>query len=202
MLTFDHFAVTATTLDAGARWVETALGVTLAGGGKHALMGTHNRLLALGDIYLEVIAIDPEATPPSRPRWFDIDRFTGAPRITTWIARTDDLDAALAGSPEGTGSPVSFARGNYRWQMAVPDDGILPFDSAFPALIHWQTPQHPTQSLPDVGIRLKTLTIAHPQAQALRAALALHDPRVHIIQGPHKAMNALFSTPSGDRSLP
>ncbi len=202
MLTFDHFAVTAATLEEGVDWVEAALGVKLAGGGKHALMGTHNRLLGLGDIYLEVIAIDPEGTPPSRPRWFDIDRFEGPPRLTTWIARTDDLAAALAASPKGTGTPVSFARGDYRWQMAVPDDGILPFDSAFPALIHWQTPLHPTQSLPDVGVRLKTLTIAHPQAAALRAALALQDPRIQIVQGPQKAMTAIFTTPSGDRSLP
>ena len=202
MLTFDHFAVTAATLEEGVDWVEAALGVKLAGGGKHALMGTHNRLLGLGDIYLEVIAVDPEGTPPSRPRWFDIDRFEGPPRLTTWIARTDDLAAALAASPKGTGTPVSFARGDYRWQMAVPDDGILPFDSAFPALIHWQTPLHPTQSLPDVGVRLKTLTIAHPQAAALRAALALQDPRIQIVQGPQKAMTAIFTTPSGDRSLP
>lgn len=202
MLTFDHFAVTAATLDDGVAWVETALGVKLAGGGKHALMGTHNRLLGLGDIYLEVIAIDPDAPPPDRPRWFDIDRFTGAPRLTTWIARTDDLHSALAASPPGTGIPTAFARGDYRWQMAVPADGILPFDSAFPALIHWQTPLHPTQSLPESGIRLKTLTIAHPKAQALRAALPLQDPRIQIVQGPAKAMTAIFHTPNGDRSLP
>ncbi len=202
MLTFDHFAITATTLDEGVAWVEAALGVKLAGGGKHALMGTHNRLLGLGDLYLEVIAIDPEGTPPSRPRWFDIDRFRGPPRLTTWIARTDDLGEALAASPKGTGTPVSFTRGDYRWQMAVPDDGILPFDSAYPALIHWQTPLHPTQSLPESGVRLKTLTIGHPQAEALRAALPLQDPRSHIIQSSEKAMTATFSTPSGDRSLP
>ncbi len=202
MLTFDHFAITATSLDEGTQWVESALGVKLAGVGKHAMMATHNRLLGLGDIYLEVIAIDPEAAPPSRPRWFDIDRFAGPPRITTWIARTDDLDAALAASPKGSGTPVSFARGDYRWQMAVPADGILPFDSAYPALIQWQTTLHPTQSLPDLGVRLKTLTITHPQAATLRASLPLTDPRVHIVQGSEKAMTATFHTPQGDRSLP
>ena len=60
MLTFDHIAITATTLQEGVDWVEAALGVTLAGGGKHNLMATHNRLLGLGDLYLEVIAIDPD----------------------------------------------------------------------------------------------------------------------------------------------
>ena len=53
--------------------------------------------------YMEVIAVNPAAPPPGRPRWFDLDRFTGAPRITNWILRCDDLDAALSLAPPGTG---------------------------------------------------------------------------------------------------
>ena len=66
-LAFDHIAVSARTLQEGVDWVEQALGVTMAGGGQHPLMATHNRLLGLGDLYLEVIAIDPTGTPlPNR----------------------------------------------------------------------------------------------------------------------------------------
>jgi len=73
MLTFDHLAVSALTLDEGVAHVESALGVALQGGGQHVKMGTHNRLLALGDLYLEVIAPDPGLPRPDRPRWFDLD---------------------------------------------------------------------------------------------------------------------------------
>ena len=59
-------------------------------------MATHNRLLGLGDLYLEVIAADPSAPRPAWPRWFDLDRFTGAPRLTNWICACDDLEAAVA----------------------------------------------------------------------------------------------------------
>ena len=201
MLTFDHIAISARTLEEGVEWVESALGVKLAGGGQHPLMATHNRLLSLGDIYLEVIAIAPSGTPPGRPRWFDLDRFEGAPRLTNWIARSDDLEADLALCPPGTGTPIALARGDYRWKMAVPDDGILPFDSAFPALIQWLNALHPTQALPESGVRLKRLTIAHPQAQALRAALPLTDPRISIVEGPAKRLSATFQTPHGERSL-
>lgn len=202
MLTFDHIAVSSLTLDEGVDWVEARLGVTLAGGGKHPLMATHNRLLGLGDVYLEVIAIDPEGAPPGQPRWFDLDRFQGPPRLTNWVARSEDIDADLAASPRGTGLPLSLARDDYRWKMAVPADGILPFDGGFPALIQWLTPLHPTQTLPDVGVRLKTLTIAHPQAAALRAAVSVTDPRIIFVPGAEKAISALFHTPHGDRSLP
>lgn len=203
MLTFDHLAVTAETLDAGVAAVEAALGVALAGGGKHPHMATHNRLLGLGDLYLEVIAADPDAPRPAWPRWFDMDNFTGRPRLTNWIARCDDLDAVLAAVPPGCGTPVSLQRGDYRWQMAVPADGTLPFDSCFPALIHWQGTLHPAQALPDAGLRLTRLEVAHPGAAALRAVLAplFDDPRVVFVDGPEKAMRASFSTPHGTRVL-
>ena len=202
MLALDHLAISAETLDAGVAAVEAALGVRLAPGGQHPHMATHNRLLNLGDIYLEVIATDPDAPAPPWPRWFDLDNFTGPPALTNWVARSDDLGADLAQCPPGTGTPVALARGLYAWTMAVPADGKLPYDGAFPALIQWQPPHHPTQTLPDPQIRLTLLEIAHPQALALRAALHLSDSRIQITQGPAKALRATFTTPHGPRHFP
>ncbi|MFN4192610.1 MAG: VOC family protein [Tabrizicola sp.] len=202
MLALDHLAVSALSLEEGADWVEQALGVPLAGGGKHPHMGTHNRLLSLGDLYLEVIAIDPAAPRPVHPRWFDLDRFRGPPRLTNWICRTDDLDSALAEAPPGTGTATDLQRGDYRWRFAVPATGRLPFDDRFPALIQWQGELHPARTLRDHGIRLTGLEITHPEAQALRDALAgLSDPRVVVELGPYHALRATFSTPNGPRVL-
>ena len=203
MLVFDHLAVSALTLEEGVEAVEAALGVPLQAGGQHPHMATHNRLLALGDLYLEVIAPDPSQPKPLWPRWFDLDRFTGPPRITNWITRCDDLAAELAASPADTGTPVALSRGDYRWQMAVPADGILPFGGAFPALIHWQGTAHPAQALSDRGVRLLRLEIGHPDAAALRGALAgrLSDPRIALVSSPEKIMRATFSTPHGPRAI-
>ncbi len=202
MLALDHIAISARTLEAGADWVEQALGVPLAGGGKHPLMGTHNRLLSLGDLYLEVIAIDPDAPKPAHPRWFDLDHFRGPPRLTNWICQTDDLDAALASAPQGTGTATDLQRGDYRWRFAVPATGMLPFNNCFPALIQWQGELHPAKSLRDHGIRLTRLEITHPDAPALQAALkGLTDPRVIVAHGPYHALRAAFDTPHGPRVL-
>jgi hypothetical protein len=202
MLRLDHLAISATRLDEGVALVEDLLGTPMGGGGKHAAMGTHNRLLGLGDLYLEVIAIDPEAPAPGRPRWFDLDRFSGPPRLTNWIVACDDLDAALADSPPGWGAPMSLARGDYSWQMAVPNDGRLPFDNCLAALIRWEGSLHPAPALPDHGLRLALLEIAHPDAAQLRKALAgLADPRVILTEGA-PAMRATIETPKGPRSLP
>jgi hypothetical protein len=203
MLRIDHLAVVAERLEDGVAAVETLLGVPMAGGGKHPLMGTHNRLLSLGDLYLEVIAADPDAPHPGRPRWFDMDRFHGTPRLTNWIAACDDLAAEVALGPEGIGEPISLSRGDYRWQMAVPPDGRLPFDGAFPALIRWEGTAHPAPALPDHGLRLTRLEIGHPAAQDLTAALKgrLVDARVKIIPADRVTLRATIDTPTGSRVL-
>jgi hypothetical protein len=201
-LALDHIAISAATLESGTNWVEAALGVPLAGGGKHPHMGTHNRLLSLGDLYLEVIAIDPAAPKPAQPRWFDLDRFLGPPRLSNWICRTDDLDAALAAAPPGAGTATDLQRGDYRWRFAVPATGRLPFDDCFPALIQWQGDLHPAKSLRDHGIRLTRLEITHPDAAALQVALSgLDDPRISLSPGPYPALRATFATPNGPRVL-
>ena len=201
---FDHIAVAAETLHDGAAAVEAALGVPLDPGGAHALMGTHNRLLALGPgAYLEVIAIDPAAAAPVHPRWFDLDRFAGPARPQCWIARADDLDRALAVAPPGTGRPLEFARGDLRWRMAVPEDGRLPFDNRFPALIEWQGGASAADRQTDVGCRLERLVLIHPQPGALQAALKplIDDPRITVEHGAQKAMRAVIRTPHGLREL-
>jgi len=195
---FDHLAVSAGSLDQGALAIEAALGMSLEPGGKHPFMGTHNRLLSLGpEEYLEVIAVDPGAPRPDRPRWFRLDRFSGPPRVTNWILRTDDLDASLAAAPPGVGRPVHLDRDPYHWRMSVPDDGALPFDDAFPALIEWQGGRHPARDLPDRGCRLVRLEIAHPMSDRLRAALSFSDRRVSFVTGP-KAIRAKIATPHGE----
>lgn len=202
-LALDHIAVAAGTLAEGVAWVEDRLGIAMAGGGQHPRMGTHNRLAGMGELYLEAIAVDPGAAAPAHPRWFDLDRFTGPPRLTNWILRTDDMAAALAEAPPGAGRVLDLARGDLSWQMAVPEDGILPLGGAFPALIRWQGALHPAPLLPDSGLRLHRLEIATPHAAALTAALAgrLADARVVITPGPALALRAEIDTPHGRRVL-
>jgi hypothetical protein len=180
----DHLVVAARTLDEGAAWIESKLGVAMAGGGKHALMGTHNRLLRLdAGRYLEVIAIDPQASAPSRPRWFELDtpamqaRLTQGPQLIHWVERTDDIEVELRDYPE-TVEVLSFSRGPYRWRMGVARDGSLPAHGAIPTLIQWEGSLHPWSSLPDSG-----------------CALAAFSPA----QG---ALSAGISSPAGVRTLP
>lgn len=196
----DHLAVAGETLEAVVAHVEEALGLRLQPGGQHQVFGTHNYLLGLADgLYLEAIAIDPEAEPQRSPRWFDLDRFSGAPRITNWICRCSDMTDVLASLPGGVSTPVALTRGDLRWDMAVPADGILPFDNMFPALIEWHS-AHPSPLLTQQGCALERLVVAHPEAAALRDLLPLQDARL-VFETGAPGFEASFATPHGKRVL-
>ena len=78
MIELDHLAVAGESLKAASDLAAQVLGVPLQPGGAHAVFGTHNHLLGLGDaLYLEAIAVDPDAPAPAYARWFDLDRFNG-----------------------------------------------------------------------------------------------------------------------------
>lgn len=194
----DHLAVAAATLEEGAEWVGDQLGVRPGPGGEHAVMGTHNRLMSIGPgVYLEVIAVDPDAPPPGRPRWFGLDHFSGPPRLTAWVVRTEDLEAALAVAPPGSGTPLDVSRGAYSWRISVPDDGLLPLDGVAPALIQWIGGGHPCDTLPPNDLRLSHLEVAHP------ARLAERLPRVdgtRYVRGAPR-LRAILDSPEGEREL-
>jgi hypothetical protein len=164
-------------------------------------MGTHNRLLSLGrETYLEVIAIDPEAPAPGRARWFGLDGFSGAPRLSHWVMRVPDLAAALATAPAGAGVAAAFERGPFRWRFAVTASGCQPFDDVYPALIEWQGTAHPAGGLTDRGCRLLRLTCRTPNPAALRAALPGGNGRMVIERGA-PGLRALIAAPQGERWL-
>lgn len=199
----DHIAVSGETLVAAVDAVETALGVSMQTGGQHAVFGTHNALLGLADgLYFEAIAIDPQAAQPARARCFNLDNFKGQARLTNWICRTDDMASSLDRLPEGVGPPVALQRGDFRWLMSAPENGLQPFDDLHPTLIQWQSPVHPSAVLTGSGCRLRRLVVSHPEAAALRSALAAEfsDSRV-VFEAGSNAFMAEIETPHGLRVL-
>jgi hypothetical protein len=203
----DHLVVAAATLEQGSRFLEPLLGVLLQPGGKHALMGTHNRLLRLDrGAYLELIAIDPDAPPPARPRWFGLDtaamraRIAERPRLIHWVAQTDDIDAALLACPLPLGAPTDLSRGDLRWRFALSDDGSMPLDGMAPDVIQWLGSAHPTQRLPDAGLALLSLQATHPRADVLRHVLETlgFDGAVNALEGAAPALHAQLRTPRGE----
>jgi hypothetical protein len=209
-LEVDHLVVGVATLEQGVAWCEATLGVVPAPGGRHPLMGTYNRLLAIGgtafpQAYLEIIAVDPDAPPPARPRWFGLDeaavrqRLAAAPQLLHWVARTNDLDGDLQASRAlgvDPGPVVAAQRetpaGTLRWRLTIPDDGHPRADGAWPTLIAWEGP-HPSATLPPSGITLRALRLG-----GLPAGVAGWIGRAaEVVAGEATALAATLETPRG-----
>ena len=211
----DHLVIGCADLAAGIEWVEARLGARAIPGGKHVAMGTHNALLKLGArAYLEIIAIDPDAEPPSRPRWFALDepemqaQLAKGPRLITWAIRSESVADACARVPD-LGEIMSMSRGALHWKIAVPETGALPWGGILPAAIQWNaeegsgTAAHPCDLLADSGCELVRLQLSHPAAvlgtsgiMGMFRALKIVGA-VDLAPGP-KMLAATIRTPGGE----
>lgn len=219
----DHLVVLAADLASGAAWCERTLGVAPAAGGEHPLMGTHNRLVNLSSpahprAYLEIIAINPGATPAmpeGQKRWFDMDSEAlrarvarHGPQLIHWVAAVPDAAAAraaLAARGLERGEILSASRatpqGLLQWRITVRPDGQRLLDGCLPTLIEWGA-QHPCDTLPASGATLQALALQHPDAAVLGAACqALGLGQVAIQSGPHARTTATLATPRGPVTL-
>jgi len=204
--TLDHLVVAAATLADGIEYFAEIAGVTAQPGGKHIAMGTHNALVRLSErTFLEIIAIDPEGTKPSRPRWFDLDNIalqaelTERPRLIHWVARTTGIERAAAACPIPLGEVHPIARGDYRWRITIPDDGTLPAKGLVPTLIEWDVSHHPAESLPKSNVSIASMAASHPEPALIRAALASLGPDLDlpVTYDRDARLAAMLRTPRG-----
>src|SRR6187397_3097974 len=133
----DHVVLAVEDPDAAAATLADKLGLEATGGGRHEAMGTFNRLVWLGDSYLELIGVfDRELAARS---WLGpavlaaIERGGG---LATWAVAVDDLDRQLTWLPPDAGfvGPLDGERRRddgriVRWWLAHPPalDATTPF---------------------------------------------------------------------------
>lgn len=129
-LGIDHLVIAVTDPDDAVAAFEAAIGPAPTGGGRHEALGTFNRVVWLGDSYLEFIGVFDAAL--AARSW------VGAPALraleagggfATWAVATDHLDGDLAGLRAG-GSSLGEARPGerqrpdgavVRWRLAAAD---------------------------------------------------------------------------------
>ncbi len=210
----DHLVVAASSLDEGTDYIFETLKVKSQIGGVHREMGTHNRLLKLGrDCYLEVIAINPRAQNPERPRWFELDmhsmqeKLRKSPRLITWAVRTDRIEKLSQRSTYPLGNVTRINRGSLSWRLTLTDDGHLPEGGFVPFLIQWDLDAHPVSALlQESRCRLVELHgyHAHPDSitHILESFGADHLIRMKQVElGAEAYLAAAIDTPSGVKML-
>jgi hypothetical protein len=213
MNNLDHMVIAATSLKQGVDYVRSTLGVEIPQGGVHQTMGTHNHVMQLGnDAYLEVIAINPEVTAPSHPRWFGLDSggmrdaIQQQPRLVTWVMNTSDIHQLVEGAGFDLGTPTALSRDNLKWEIALPGDGRLLADGMLPYCIQWHSSPHPSQGMSDMNCLLQSLTIHHNRPRwiddRLDAIDASHLVDVEALPDTETAyLSATIDTPNGPVTL-
>jgi hypothetical protein len=134
----DHIVIAVTDLAAAARELEVRHGLGSIEGGRHPGWGTANRIVPLGDTYLELIAVidAAEAAGTIFGRWVA----SGASELGRplgWAARTHELDviAQRLGLDIGAGSRATPGGQMLTWRSAGIEQAAM--EPSLPFFIEW-----------------------------------------------------------------
>jgi len=132
----DHLLVATADLDAAAAAAE-GLGLPVAAGGRHPGWGTANRIVPLGDAYLELVAVvEPgEAATSGFGSWVA----AAPPGPMGWAVRPGDLEATVSrlGLAVVPGSRAAPDGRTLRWRTAGVEHAAL--EPCLPFFIAWES---------------------------------------------------------------
>jgi hypothetical protein len=200
----DHLLLGTNDRDRGIAWFEERTGVRAAVGGSHPGRGTRNALAALGgQQYLEIIAPDPDQ--PAANLQMNL-RTLAEPRLITWAALTDDIDA-LAARVRAQGDASAVPRDGSRsrpdgrvlkWRtLAIPTDLASPQVNPIPFFIEWsRESSHPSRDAPG-GCELMAFEFEHPEPEMLRSRLASLGLDAVVRAGSEVRLVATLNMPKG-----
>ena len=102
----DHVIYGTADLDVAQRRIETELGLDVLPGGRHVGQGSHNRIVPLGDGYLELMAIHDADEAATNPFGQVLLEVLAVERLVGWAVLVDDIEAVA----ERNGTPIYTVR--------------------------------------------------------------------------------------------
>src|SRR3954452_10926583 len=102
----DHVIYGTADLDVAQRRIEAELGLDVLPGGHHVGQGSHNRIVPLGDGYLELMAIDDPAEAATNPFGQALLEVLAVERLVGWAVLVEDIEAVA----ERNGTPILTVR--------------------------------------------------------------------------------------------
>ena len=188
----DHIVIGSADLISGTKILENKLRTQFSSGGEHKIMGTHNNILKLqSDIYLEVIANNPNVDKPSRQRWFSLDevrtkeKIKNYPRTLCWVIEVDNIENTVKKCGYNPGEILQISRGELTWKITVPSNGALVNNGVLPALIEWPNDRHPSKKLTNSKVSINKLSLFHPEPYKIKNIISnlIKSDLIHISKG-------------------
>jgi hypothetical protein len=135
----DHVLIAVADLRAASRTLEERHGLASVEGGRHAGWGTANRIVPLGDAYVELITVvdEAEAAGSAFGRWVAAGTRSRAGQPLGWVARTTRLDevADRLGLTVSSGSRPGRDGSVLRWRLAGVEEAAA--EPALPFFVEW-----------------------------------------------------------------
>ena len=195
----DHLVVCVKDLEDGAREFRDRFGLGSLEGGRHPGHGTANRIVPLGEFYIELLAVvDPsEAGSSSFGSWAN-RRAVSEDLVDAICVRTNDLKAVC--TRLGLESTMSRRRPDgveLKWSVAGVE---LAIEEYLPFFIEWRIPddQMPGRSRVTHERRVDRVEEVVLSGDPVRLASWTADvPGVRAIKGPPSIVSISLGTPEG-----
>jgi hypothetical protein len=138
VLELDHVLIAVADLGAAARDFEACHGLASIDGGRHPGWGTANRIVPLGEAYLELVAVvdETEAARSAFGTWV-AEAHPSPARPLGWAVRTDELDdlARRLDLTVADGSRATRDGRLLRWRLAGIEQAAA--EPSLPFFIEW-----------------------------------------------------------------
>ena len=199
----DHVLFAVSDLNAAARELEARHGLMSVEGGRHAGWGTANRIVPLGDAYIELITVvDPaEAEGSAFGRWVAGGVEPRPTQPLGWVARTDELDdvAARLGLHMSAGSRAGRDGRILSWRLAGVEEAAA--EPSLPVFVEWgegtPLPGRTPVTHPAGAVRLARLELSGDVAR-VSAWLGAENIPLTIREGKPAVTAVALATDSGE----
>ena len=188
MLRLDHVVYAVPDLDEAAVRFREAFGLDSTEGGRHERWGTANRIVPLGDQYVELVApVDEAGAARTGFGRAVLERASGGGGWFTMAAVAEDLDAVATrlGLEIGSGSRTRPDGEVLRWRSAGLDDPRR--EPWMPFFLAWNVPDglHPGRARAGHGIRAEGIAWveAGGDAERLREWLGGEELPIRVVEG-------------------
>ena len=203
MLRLDHVVYAVPDLDEAAVRFRERYGLDSTEGGRHERWGTANRIVPLGDQYLELVAaVDEAAAALTGFGRGVLERASGGGGWFTLAAVADELDAVAArlGLEIGSGSRTRPDGETLRWRSAGLDDPQR--EPWMPFFLAWDVPDelHPGRARAGHGVRADGVAWVEVggDAERLREWLGSEELPIRVIEDEPGIHRVAVSTAHGE----
>jgi hypothetical protein len=203
MLRLDHVVYAVPDVDEAAGRFREEFGLDSTEGGRHERWGTANRIVPLGDEYLELVAAvdEPAAAETAFGRGV-LERAAGGGGWFTIAAVADDLDAVALrlGLGVGSGSRMRPDGQTVRWRMAGLDDPRR--EPWMPFFLAWDVADdlHPGSARAGYGLRATGIAWVEVRGDAdrLRTWLGGDELPIRVTDGEPGIPRVAVATADGE----